>query len=77
MRFADKHVAMAVHLANRQGGVTAKELAAVIRRSERLAKEILNHLASAWRRRYVFEDRPSTKPGRSPRALIAVEVYDD
>ena len=72
MRFANRHATMAKALARREGGVTARELAKAIKRSERLANAIIRAVLSDggfWLKRRSWP----VKPGPPPLALAAIE----
>lgn len=71
MRFAKKHVSMAKALAQRRGGITARELAKTIGRSERLANAIIRAVLNDGG--FILERRGyPRKAGPSPLALTAI-----
>ena len=75
MRFAERHVRMAKALAQKEGGVTARELAKTIKRSERLAHAIIRAVLSGggfWLKRRAWPVRP----GPPPLALSVIEPPD-
>lgn len=72
MRYAPQHAALARALASRPGGVTAKELAAAIKRSVRLANAII-HTIYADEVGFELRRRVTAKgiPGPVTKALVA------
>jgi len=75
MRFANRHATMAKALAKRRGGVTARELAKAIKRSERLANAVITAVLSGGG--FWLKARPyPMRPGPPPMALVVMEPPD-
>jgi len=72
MRFSKKHGTMAAALAIRHGGVTAKELAKALNRTERLCQAIMREVVRQRGAEFTLSPRRSKKPGPAPLALVAV-----
>lgn len=68
MRYAKKHAAMARALADRPKGVTAKQLAGVIRRSLRLANLVIADVA--LESGFALLPRCTGAPGPAPMCLV-------
>lgn len=72
MRYAAKHATMAAVMAHYPNGVTAKELASVIGKSERLSRFILKDLADTRPDEFGWIERRSRRPGQRSSALFAI-----